>query len=355
MMRILSVVGARPQFVKLAPLSRLLRAQAVETIVHSGQHYDAGLSDVFFDELELPAPHHHLGIGSGPHGEQTGAMLAALEQTLLDVDPELVIVFGDTNTTLAGALAAAKLHIPIAHVEAGLRSRDRDMPEEINRVLVDHVSALLFAPGEEARRNLRSEGIEGGVHVVGDIMLDAVLQHSERALASSTVLDRLGLADNGFIVATVHRASNTDTAERLNAVMDALSGVGEQVILPLHPRTEASLRRYDIDPPQNVRLIAPVGYLDMLRLVSGARCVITDSGGLQKEAFYLRRPCLTLRNETEWPETVEAGWNRLVGADPDDLRTSLEVMSGDLPEPPELYGDGRTAERIAELILDPAR
>ena len=352
LMRILSVVGARPQFVKLAPLSRLLRAQATETIVHSGQHYDAGLSDILFDELGLPPPDHNLGIGSGPHGEQTGAMLAALERTLFEVEPDVVIVFGDTNTTLAGALAAAKLPIPIAHVEAGLRSRDRTMPEETNRVLVDHMSALLFVPGEQARRNLLAEGITEGVHVVGDIMLDAVLQHAELAQARSTVIERLGLADDSYIVATIHRAANTDTPERLRAVMGAFGCLEDQVILPLHPRTKASLHRYGVALPHNVRSTAPVGYLDMLRLVAGARCVITDSGGLQKEAFYLRRPCLTLREETEWPETVQAGWNRLVSPDPVDLRTSLEVMSGDLPEPPELYGDGRTAERIVRLILD---
>ena len=351
-MHVLSVVGARPQFVKLAPLSRLLRQQATETIVHSGQHYDAGLSEVFFEELGLPAPNRNLGIGSGLHGEQTGAMLAAIERILIEVEPDLVAVFGDTNTTLAGALAAAKLTIPIAHVEAGLRSRNRGMPEEVNRVLVDHVSALLFAPGVEARENLRSEGIEEGVHVVGDIMLDAVLQHAERARDRSTVLERLGLADGCYLVATVHRAANTDAPERLRAIMEGLGSLEYPVILPLHPRTAASLKRHGIRLPGNVLGTAPVGYLDMLRLVSGARCVITDSGGLQKEAFYLERPCLTLREETEWPETVQAGWNRLVSPEPEDLRAALGAMSGDLPEPPELYGDGRTAERILRVILE---
>jgi UDP-GlcNAc3NAcA epimerase len=349
--RVVTVVGARPQFIKLAPLSRLLRGHAEEILVHTGQHYDPGLSQIFFDELELPAPDHHLGVGSGHHGAQTAAMLAGLEPLLLAISPAAVIVFGDTNSTLAGALAAAKLGIPVAHVEAGLRSFDRLMPEETNRVVADHLASWLFAPSEQARRQLTTEGIIDGVHVVGDIMLDAVHQHVARAAHRNEGQTASSVADGGYILATVHRAANTDDPERLRAVFTSLASLDLPVVLPLHPRTAASLERFGIGSGGAVRVCEPVGYLSMLRLIQGSVCVVTDSGGLQKEAFYLRRPCVTLRSETEWPETVASGWNRLVDATVPELRAAVAAAQRPVPEPPDVYGDGRAAERIAGVLL----
>jgi UDP-GlcNAc3NAcA epimerase len=349
--RFVTVLGARPQFVKAGPLSRALRARATEILVHTGQHYDAGMSDVFFEELALPRPDHHLGIGSGTQGAQTGAMLAAIERVLEDEQPDAVIVFGDTNSTLAGALAAAKLQLPVAHVEAGLRSFNRRMPEEVNRVLTDHVSTWLFAPSATSAALLAEEGLREGVHVVGDIMRDAVEEHLPRALARAGVVDRLSLEPRGFVAATIHRAENTDDRGRLSALVEALGSLDQRVVLPLHPRTANRVAEYRIHVPASVSVVEPLGYLDMLALVASAACIATDSGGLQKEAYYAGTPCITLRTETEWTETVDAGWNMLCEPTPDALRAAVIHMSSPRPPAPPLYGDGRAAERITELLL----
>jgi UDP-N-acetylglucosamine 2-epimerase len=342
-MKILIVVGARPQFIKLAPLVRQLPGRFPTVVVHTGQHYDDGMSGRFFRELELPEPDYHLGVGSGPHGAMTGRMLERIEETLLAEGPDLVLVLGDTNSTLAGALAAAKLKIPVAHVEAGLRSFNRDMPEEINRVLADHLSEILFAPTPTAVANLEREGITRGVHLVGDIMLDASREALERAPEQE-------VPAGDYLVLTLHRAENTDVPERLAGVLEALRDSPIPVLFPCHPRTLKVLEeRGWKDDLGAVRLMEPVGHAQMLCLVRGARAVLTDSGGLQKEAYFLATPCLTLRQETEWVESVEAGWNRLVGTDPGRIRQALQELSVPARHPP-LYGDGQTARRIVEVL-----
>jgi UDP-N-acetylglucosamine 2-epimerase len=355
-MKVVSVVGARPQFIKASPLSRALRPRHHEILVHTGQHYDREMSDVFFEELGMPVPDYHLGIGSGPHGAQTGAMLTGIETVLQKESPDAVIVYGDTNSTVAGALAAAKLGLPVAHVEAGLRSFNRRMPEEINRVLTDHLSSWLLAPSEVSRRQLAQEGIVQGVHVVGDIMVDALRLHGTRASERSEVLERYQLGPGTYYLATVHRAENTDDADNLRRIFSALGALDRPVIVPLHPRTEKRVAELGVSIAGNVQVLAPQGYLDMLALQRGAACVLTDSGGIQKEAYYLHVPCVTLRNETEWVETVATGWNTLAGTDP---RRILAAVAGrpasDTPHP-DLYGDGLTAGRIVEILsAAPAR
>ncbi len=350
-MKVLSVVGARPQFIKAAPLSAELRQRHTEILVHTGQHYDPGMSAVFFDELGIPAPDHHLGIGGGSHGSQTGAMLVALEQTIVAEKPDLVLVYGDTNSTLAGALAAAKLQVPVAHVEAGLRSFNRAMPEELNRVVADHLATWLFPPSELSRRHLADEGVTGGVHVVGDIMLDAILLHRERAAAKARYPGALGLGPGAYYLCTVHRAENTDDPARLGRILAALERLDRPVVLPLHPRTRKRLGEFGLAIGANVRLLDPVGYLDMLELVRQSACVLTDSGGVQKEAYYLAVPCVTLREETEWTETVDAGWNMLAGTDPDVIVASAERLAGHTGPRPDLYGSGDTAKRIVDALV----
>lgn len=353
-MKVLSIVGARPQFVKAAAVSRCLRPRCTEILVHTGQHYDENMSDVFFRELEIPEPDHHLGVGSGSHGVQTGAMLSGLERVMMDETPDRVLIYGDTNSTLAGALAAAKLHIPVAHVEAGLRSFNRRMPEEINRVVADHLSTLLLCPSETAVANLAAEGVVRGVHSVGDVMAEALAHAVALARARSRILERLGLESGRFLLATIHRAENVDAPDRLRDLIRALVDLDEVVIFPVHPRTRKALEHLqDVRlEGSRVRCVDPVGYLDMVQLESSARRILTDSGGVQKEAYWLNIPCITLREETEWVETVGAGWNRLVGADPERIRAAVRQWTPPV-ERPELYGDGHAAERCVELLVRP--
>jgi UDP-GlcNAc3NAcA epimerase len=357
--KIVSVIGARPQFIKAAPVSRALRERAgvTEVLVHTGQHYDDNMSAVFFRELDIAHPQHNLGIGSGPQGAQTGRMLGAIEEVLLSERPDWVIVYGDTNSTLAGALAAAKLHIPIAHVEAGLRSFNRAMPEEINRLVADHVADLLLAPTRAAVDNLAREGIAStSIALVGDVMYDAVLQYGRRAEAQSTALERCAVTRGQYVLATVHRAENTDDPARLGAIVSALRRLSDEipVILPLHPRTRRAAEAAGLDlGGQRLRIVEAVGYLDMVMLERHARMIATDSGGVQKEAYFSRVPCITLRTETEWVELVESGWNTLVPpVDPESVLRGLRSGLGVKPGPwRPFYGDGNAASAIAERIL----
>jgi UDP-N-acetylglucosamine 2-epimerase (non-hydrolysing) len=349
--KIVTIVGARPQFIKCAPLSKELRKEHEEIVVHTGQHYDHDMSDVFFEELSIPFPDYNLKIGSGAQGKQTGDMLAAIEQVLIKEEPELVIVYGDTNTTLAGALAASKLHINVAHVEAGLRSYDKTMPEEINRKMTDHISDLHFAPTTNAAYNLRKEGIVDGVYVVGDVMVDAVLQYLQVARSKSRILDRLNVDHKGYLLATVHRQSNTDNIENLLNIVKALGASKRTVVFPVHPRTKNCLVANGMwdKLPSNIIAIEPLGYLDMLRLTYSADKVITDSGGIQKEAYIMHAPCITVRDTTEWVETIADGWNVLVGTDVDRIITEIEYFNpvGAHSNP---YGDGRASVKINRVI-----
>lgn len=351
-MKIVSIVGARPQFIKAAPVSKVLRAAGHEEIlVHTGQHYDFQMSELFFHELGIPQPKVNLGTGSGSHAYQTGQMLMGLEQVLLQQKPEMVLVYGDTNSTLAGALTAAKLQIRIAHVEAGLRSFNRSMPEELNRIVTDHLANLLFCPSETSAANLAAEGITKGVYVVGDVMIDAQAYALERAKAYSQVLEQLDLEKKSYLLATVHRAENTDNPLRMRGILSAFSLISEKIVFPVHPRTLSVLRTMGSPHTQmrHLKVIDPVGYLDMIRLQSAARLIITDSGGVQKEAYWLGVPCVTLREETEWVETVLAGWNTLVGTDPAKITAAVRKLKPNETRPP-LYGDGKTAHRIEGIL-----
>jgi UDP-GlcNAc3NAcA epimerase len=348
--RMFTVLGARPQFVKAATISRAAAARSdiVEILVHTGQHFDANMSDVFFDEMGIPRPGHILDIHGGGHGEMTGRMMIALETVLQSERPDVVLVYGDTNSTLAGALCAAKLHIPVAHVEAGLRSFDRRMPEEVNRIVVDAVSDLLFAPTRSAVANLAKEGVRGQVLSVGDVNYDATLMVTELALRQSNIVAHLDLVPGEFAVATVHRASAVEDGAALKAVMDYLrrEAARRPIVMPVHPRTRKALEQWAIST-EGLKVIDPVGPLDMHRLLHDCAAVYTDSGGVQKEAYFHRKPCVTLRDSTEWVETVEAGWNRLWQGPP--YRTRHEI--GD-------YGDGHSAAAMLDAVVryvSPAR
>lgn len=364
-LKIVTVVGARPQFVKAAAVSRAIAAwnQAgqgpaiVERIVHTGQHYDENMSKVFFDELHIPRPAVNLEVGSGGHGAQTGAMLERIEKVLLESPPDWMLIYGDTNSTLAGALAAVKLHIPVAHVEAGLRSFNRAMPEEINRIVADAVSNLLLCPTRTAVENLAHEGVTRGVSNVGDVMYDSVLYNVKLAQASSTVLTRLGLTKGEYYLATVHRAENTDDPKRLAGIIEAFSKMDRPIVLPLHPRTRKTLGAGLEKLAAKVKVIDPVPYLDMLMLEANTRLILTDSGGVQKEAYWFNVPCVTLRDQTEWVELVHAGCNTLVGADPAATLAAVrefEKNGAKLPanRPTDLYGDGQSAEKIVRTIVE---
>jgi UDP-N-acetylglucosamine 2-epimerase len=349
-MRIASIVGARPQFIKLTPVSAALRRTHQEIIIHTGQHYDYAMSAQFFEELAIPAPDYHLGVGSGTHGAQTGRMLEAVEQVLMEARPDRVMVYGDTNSTLAGALAAAKLHIPIAHVEAGLRSFNRTMPEEINRVMTDHLSDRLFCPTETARRHANDEGIRQGVEVVGDVMYDILLQVRPKIEArAQRLLPTLGVEPQAFVLVTVHRPVNTDDPIAMQKIAYALNRLEMPVVFPVHPRTRTFLERYDIVWEKHVRLIESLGYIDMLALEKHAYRILTDSGGVQKEAFLFGVPCVTLREETEWTETVEAGWNVLAGC---QSQVILDAVGRSMPPAPKQnpFGEGDAAIRIVQSL-----
>jgi UDP-N-acetylglucosamine 2-epimerase len=362
-MKIVSIIGARPQIVKAAALSRTIVAHRkeqpdraiVEVIVHTGQHYDDNMSRVFFEELDIPEPAYYLGIGSGSHGEQTGKMLQKIEAVLKEEEPDYCLVYGDTNSTLAGAMAAAKLHIRVAHVEAGLRSFNRKMPEEINRVVTDHVSDLLFCPTETSVDNLSKEGISAGVHHVGDVMLDCIRFYIKRAMTvEKRTLKGLDIHHGSYYLATVHRAENTNDIVRLTHIFQALDEIANRdcpVVLPLHPRTVKYVQRHGLKFSDDVRVIQPVSYLEMIVLEGHARLILTDSGGVQKEAYWFSVPCITLRDETEWVETVESGWNILTGADKqriiDGVKHSYRARH---VSPKSVYGNSSAANQICEIL-----
>ncbi len=349
-MKVVTIVGARPQFIKASAVSRELRKRHQEILVHTGQHYDHEMSGIFFDGLKIPTPEVSLGVGSGAHGAQTGAMLKGIEEVLMVQKPDWVLVYGDTNSTLAGALAASKLHIPIAHVEAGLRSFNRAMPEEINRVLADHVSELLICPSDAAVANLRAEGIKKNVHVVGDVMLDVMDWARERLAAQpSELLSKLGLRKDEYLLVTVHRSENTDDSKRLGGIIAALNAIKERVVFPVHPRARKVIERGGYKLAQHIQLIEPVGYMDMVALTESARLVLTDSGGLQKEAYWVGVGCITLRDETEWVETVREGWNTLAGSSTDKIMGAVTSFAPPALRP-ALYGDGKGAVRCVELL-----
>ena len=354
--KFLTVVGARPQFIKAAPVSKALRARGyTEILVHTGQHYDTNMSQVFFDELNIPRPYVNLGVGSGSHGWQTAQILMPLEQVLLKEKPDWVLVYGDTNSTLAAALAAVKLRIPIAHIEAGLRSFNRDMPEEHNRILTDHCSNLLFCPTQTAVDNLSVEGIRQGVYLVGDTMYDAILAFAQQARYRSTILHDLALQPKSYLLVTVHRPYNTDVPENLRSILAALFTIDEDIVFPVHPRTREKIIALDIDfdrkNGRSLHLIEPVSYFDMIVLEENAKVILTDSGGVQKEAFFLQVPCVTLRPETEWVETVEAGWNVVVGANTADILQAAQTSSV-MGTPPPIFGDGHASDKIADILTN---
>ncbi|MBC8529571.1 UDP-N-acetylglucosamine 2-epimerase (non-hydrolyzing) [Christensenellaceae bacterium NSJ-44] len=360
-MKILTIVGARPQFIKAAPVSRALRKAHREVLVHTGQHYDANMSDIFFEELHIPKPDYNLGIGGGSHGQMTGRMLEAIEQVMLKEKPDVALVYGDTNSTLAGALAAGKLLIPVLHVEAGLRSFNRAMPEEQNRVLTDHIAALLSCPTQTAVENLHAEGVTQGVRNTGDVMLDAVRYNAQLAQEAKPLHKTLAqlrvlrgksaalLEDKGYYLATIHRQENTDAPDKLLTIVEALNELNHPVIWPVHPRVRE--RKEMARLGDHIRLVEPVGYLDMLMLTGHARMVLTDSGGLQKEALFLGTPCTTLRDETEWVETLEGGWNVLAKIDRADILAkatrAVDTRNGTACS---AFGDGNAAEKIARMV-----
>ena len=350
-MKVASVVGARPQFIKLAPLSRELRKLHREVLIDTGQHYDKEMAGNFFAEFKIPKPDHSLGIGSGEHGEQTGRMLVALEKTLVTEKPDLVVVFGDTNSTLAGALAAAKMNLPVAHVEAGLRSYDRTMPEEINRVLTDHISSLLFCPSDISKENLKREGVTEGVHVVGDVMLDALDESRKAAEKHSKILVQLGLDKGEYQLLTVHRPSNTDVKKNLQNIISAVGASGIRTVFPVHPRTSKLLKDFGISEgfPKNITVTKPLGHMDTVWLEANAKRVLTDSGGIQKEAYLLGVPCITLRETTEWVETVNENWNVLVEADPERIGRAISDFqpSGYRKK---IFGPPGASARIAKIV-----
>lgn len=350
-MKIMTIVGARPEFIQTAPVTKAIRRRHTEILVHTGQHYDDKMSDVFFRDLGIPAPEINLDVGSGSHGKQTGEILARAEAAMLREKPDWVVVFGDTNSTIGGALAAAKLHIPVAHIEAGLRSYDRKMPEEVNRVMTDHISTLLLPPTQAAVDNLAKEGITQGVKLVGDVRVDVVTQTVPRARGEQPrLLDQTKLkAGEPFALATIHRASNTDDPVRLKAIVEAFNTLELPVVLPVHPRLGKMMTEFGLAFGGNVRTLEPIGFLEMIALLDACRIVVTDSGGLQKEAYMLHRPGVTVRDTTEWIETVHSGWNRLT--EPEDFKSAVTAALAPPPaDHPDFYGAVGVGERIVDAL-----
>jgi len=354
-MKIATIVGARPQFIKMMPVSRELKKAGVkEIVIHTGQHYEYEMNRIFFEQLDIPEPDYYLGVGSGTHGYQTGEMLKKIEEVLIKEKPDIVLVYGDTNSTLAGALAAVKLHIKVAHIEAGLRSFDKRMPEEVNRVLTDHVSDYLFAPTETAVRNLKNEGITEEVYLTGDVMYDALLHNIETARKHSRILKDLGLRPKGYLLATVHRAENTNIRKNLKNIIKAFIESSELIVFPIHPRTRKYLNQYglmeELEKSDNVLLLNPVGYLDMLLLEENAKKILTDSGGVQKEAYFLKVPCITLRERTEWVETVEDGWNILVGTDKEKILKAIVEFEPTGETYTYKFGTGDASKKVVKIL-----
>ncbi|HDK7167618.1 UDP-N-acetylglucosamine 2-epimerase (non-hydrolyzing) [Clostridium sporogenes] len=348
-MKILTVVGARPQFIKAAAVCNIIRKEHEEILVHTGQHYDENMSKVFFEELQIPKPDYNLEIGSGNHGAQTGRILIKLEKIYLKERPDLVLVYGDTNSTLAGALCASKLLIPVAHVEAGLRSFNINMPEEQNRILTDHISRLLFAPTVTAEKNLHTEGINKYVYNVGDVMFDAVLHFKELTKQKKNIIDKISVKSGEYILTTIHRAENTNNINRLKNIIEALNKSGKKIVLPLHPRTKKYIEHYNLQFSDNIKLIEPVGYLDMITLEMNSQKIVTDSGGVQKEAFFMKKPCITMRDETEWVETVKNGWNVIVGTDRDKILKSIAYFNPKIKQQ-NIFGNGKAGNKILDII-----
>ncbi|MDH5716639.1 MAG: UDP-N-acetylglucosamine 2-epimerase (non-hydrolyzing) [Spirochaetia bacterium] len=362
-MKILTIIGARPQFVKAAVVSRAIENhnqsyenKINEIIVHTGQHYDKNMSDVFFDEMKIPKPKYNLGIGGSLHGEMTGNMLIEIEKTIFKENPDVLLIYGDTNSTLAGALAASKVHVPVAHVEAGLRSFNKKMPEEINRILSDHISKWLFCPTDTAVQNLKNEGIQNNknTYVIqcGDVMYDAALFYKEMKKESVYIKELVNKSD-GFYACTIHRAENTDEEERLKTIILALDSISQKtkVILPLHPRTKKKLKDFNVEV-KNIEIIDPVGYFDMIYLLDNCKGVFTDSGGLQKEAYFFEKPCITLRDETEWVELIKNKFNILTGADRENIiKYEESFFSVEKDYSMSLYGDGSAGEKIVKALL----
>jgi len=365
-LKIITIVGARPQFIKAAAVSRAIREynhenpsdKIHEVIVHTGQHYDENMSQVFFDELDIPRPDYNLEIGGGTHGAMTGRMLEQIEHVLLAEKPDWVLIYGDTNSTLAGALAASKLYIRVAHVEAGLRSFNMKMPEEINRILADRVSTMLFCPTETAVKNLKSEGVEQGVLNVGDVMYDASLFYRDMAKEKSSIIKVLSLTPKEYVLVTCHRAENTDDPARMAGIVQGLAAIAEQtrVVFPLHPRTRKVLKEQGLfDQLNKVQVLDPISFLDMVQLEESAKVIVTDSGGVQKEAYFFAVPCITMRDETEWVETVESGWNQLVGANVEKIISSWKASSSTHADyNTSLYGDGNASSSIIREIIETA-
>ena len=347
-MKIATIVGARPQFIKYACLYNDLRKEYDEILIHTGQHYDYEMSKIFFDQFHIPTPNYNLNIHENTHGKQTGKMIIEIEKILLKEKPDLTLVFGDTNSTLAGALTSTKLHIPTAHIEAGLRSFDREMPEEINRVLTDHMSEILFAPTKYAMQNLKNEGIKKNIYNVGDLMYDLLMQLTH-LIEKSNILEKLNIQSKKYILFTLHRQSNTDNIKNITTILSSLSSIDENIIFPIHPRTFKKIKEYNVNVGKNIKIIKPLGYIDFLSLEKNAKKIITDSGGIQKEAYIFKVPCITLREDTEWVETVDDDWNILVGSNKEKIINAINNFS---PNNKQFnhYGNGNANKKIIKII-----
>ena len=351
MKKIITVVGARPQFIKAAPVSKVLRKYFHEILLHTGQHYDKNMSDIFFSQLSIPEPDINLQVGSASHAEQTAKMLMKMEKVFMDESPSLIIIYGDTNSTLAASIAASKIHIPVAHIEAGLRNFDLTIPEEVNRVVADRLSNYLFAPTLTAIKNLNSEGITKNVYLTGDVMVDALYFGLDIAKKKSNILSELQLLAKNYCLATIHRAENTDDIEKLKQIILSLGEFSEKVVFPVHPRTKKVIQENDISIPKNVQIISPLGYLDFITLESDAKIIVTDSGGVQKEAFCLKVPCITIFPSTSWIETVEDGWNKLADATMESILKAYH-STYNLNSYNAHFGDGHAADRIVKIIKE---